>query len=85
VPCDYERCWAEHKARVGIKPNTLFIFMIVIRRAVQKDKAYTVIFLKGEEPRWILTSDYEDARILQIYKQDKKYEGIENDFTDFDL
>ena len=85
MPCDYERCWAEHKARVGIKPNTLFILMIVIRRAVDKDRAYTVIFLKGEEPKWIPTSDYEHARILQIYKQDKKYEGIENDFTDFDL
>jgi hypothetical protein len=59
--------------------------MIVIRRAVQKDKAYTVIFLKGEEPRWIPTTDYEHGRILQIYKQDKKYEGIENDFTDFML
>lgn len=59
--------------------------MIVIRRAVQKDKAYTVIFLKGEEPRWIPTSDYEHVRILQIYKQDKKYEGILNDFTDYDL
>ena len=85
MPCDYGRCWAEHKARVGIKPSTLFILMIVIRRAVDKDRAYTVIFLKGEEPKWIPTSDYEHARILQIYKQDKRYEGILNDFTDFDL
>lgn len=85
MPCDYRRCWAEHKARVGIKPNTLFILMIVIRRAVDKDRAYTVIFLKGEPPKWIPTSDYEHARILEIYKQDKKYEGIHNDFTDFDL
>ena len=57
--------------------------MLVIRRAVDKNKSYTVIFLKGEEPKWIITSDYEHARILQIYKQDKKYEGIINDFTDF--
>lgn len=62
----------------------LFILMIVIRRAVDKNKSYTVIFLKGEEPKWIITSDYEHARILQIYKQDKKYEGIINDFNDFD-
>jgi hypothetical protein len=61
----------------------LFIFMIMIRRAVNKDKSYTVIFLQGEEPRWIPTNDYEHARILQIYKQDRYYEGIENDFTDF--
>jgi len=57
--------------------------MIVIRRAVNKNKSYTVIFLKGEEPKWILTSDYEHQRILEIYKQDKPYEGIENDFTEF--
>lgn len=59
--------------------------MIVIRRAVDKNKSYTVIFLKGEEPKWIITSDYEHARILQIYKQDRRYEGIINDFNDFDL
>ena len=59
--------------------------MIVIRRAVDKHKAYTVIFLKGEEPKWILTSDYEHQRILEIYKQDKYYEGIENDFKDFQI
>jgi hypothetical protein len=59
--------------------------MVVIRRAVDKNKSYTVIFLKGEEPKWIITSDYEHARILQIYKQDRKYKGIINDFNDFDL
>ena len=59
--------------------------MVVIRRAVDKNKSYTVIFLKGEPPKWIITSDYEHARILQIYKQDRKYEGIINDFNDFDL
>ena len=59
--------------------------MIMIRRAVDKDRAYTVIFLRGEEPKWIITSDYEHQRILEIYKQDKRYEGILNDFTDFDL
>ena len=56
--------------------------MILIRRAVDKHKAYTVIMLKGEEPRWIPTTDYEHQRILEIYKQDKYYEGIENDFTE---
>lgn len=57
--------------------------MIIIRRAVDKNKSYTVIFLKGEDPKWIPTSDYEHQRILEIYKQDKPYEGIENDFTEF--
>ena len=57
--------------------------MIVIRRAVDKHKAYTVIMLKGEEPKWIPTSDYEHNRIMEIFKQDKAYEGIINDFTDY--
>jgi len=59
--------------------------VLVIRRAVDKNKSYTVIFLKGEAPKWIPTSDYEHQRILEIYKQDKRYEGILNDFTDLDL
>ncbi|NDB83773.1 MAG: hypothetical protein EB127_13760 [Alphaproteobacteria bacterium] len=59
--------------------------MIVIRRAVDKHRAYTVIFLKGEEPKWIPTSDYEHQRILEIFKQDRYYEGIENDFKDYHL
>ncbi len=62
-----------------------FIYMIIIRRAVDKNKSYTVIFLKGEPPKWIPTNDYEHQRILEIYKQDKRYEGILNDFTDLDL
>ena len=57
--------------------------MIVIRRATDKHKTYTVIMLKGEEPKWIPTSDYEHNRILEIFKQDKAYEGIINDFTDY--
>jgi len=63
----------------------VYIYMIMIRRAVDKNRAYTVIFLKGEPPKWIPTSDYEHQRILEIYKQDKRYEGILNDFTDLDL
>ena len=58
--------------------------MLVIRRAVDKHRSYTVIFLKGEPPKWIPSSDYEHNRILEIYKQDKPYEGIINDFSDID-
>jgi hypothetical protein len=61
------------------------IHMLIIRRMVDKNKSYTAIFLKGEPPRIFPTTDYEHARILQIYKQDKKYEGILNDFTDVDM
>jgi len=56
--------------------------MILIRRQVDRDRAYTAIFLPGEPPRVFPTSDYEHARILQIYKQDRAHPGIENDFSD---
>jgi hypothetical protein len=59
--------------------------MIVIRRLVDRQKAYTAIFLPGEEPRIFPTTEYEHGRILQIYKQDRAYEGIVNDFSDYDL
>ena len=57
--------------------------MILIRRAVDSKKAYTVIMLPGEPAKLIPTTDYEHQRILEIYKQDKYYEGIENDFSEF--
>ena len=62
----------------GITSNTL-----VIRRMVDKHRSYTAIFLKGEEPKIFPTSDREHARILEIYKQDRLYENIINDFRDF--
>ncbi len=59
--------------------------MITIRRLVDRHRAYTGIFLPGVEPRIFPTSDYEHARILKIYLQDRPYEGIHNDFTEFAL
>jgi hypothetical protein len=59
--------------------------MIVIRRLTDRRRAYTAIFLKGEPPLIFPTSDQEHGRILEIYKQDKPYEGVHNDFTDFKL
>lgn len=59
--------------------------MLVIRRATLDKRSYTVIMLRGEEPKWIPTTDYEHQRILEIYKQDKRYEGILNDFSDYDI
>ena len=56
--------------------------MVVIRRLVDRRRAYTGIFLRGEPPQIFPTSDYEHARILQIYKQDKFHDGIVNDFSD---
>ena len=69
----------------GSNPSSPTILMIVIRRATLDRRSYTVIMLKGEEPKWIPTTDYEHQRILEIYKQDKPYDGIENDFTDFNI
>ena len=57
--------------------------MLVIRRLVDQQRAYTAIFLKGEPPKIFPTTDYEHARILQIYMQDRPYHGIHNDYTDF--
>ena len=58
--------------------------MLVIRRLVDRRRAYTELMLPGEPPKIFPTSDAEHARILQIYKQDRAYPGIVNDFTDFD-
>ncbi len=59
--------------------------MLVIRRLVDRQRAYTAIFLKGEPPQIFPTTEQEHGRILQIYKQDKRHPDILNDFTDFDL
>jgi hypothetical protein len=59
--------------------------MIVIRRLVDRRRAYTGIFLPGEPPKIFPTTDPEHARILQIYKQDRPHEGIVNDFSEFQI
>ncbi len=59
--------------------------MIVIRRLVDRRRAYTAIFLQGEPPQIFPTSEQEHGRILQIYKQERRHEGIINDFSEFDL
>lgn len=59
--------------------------MLVIRRMVDRRRAYTALLLPGEPPRIFPTTDHEHARILQIFKQDRPYEGICNDFSAFEL
>ena len=59
--------------------------MVVIRRMIDRHRAYTAIFLPGEPPKIFPTSDQEHARVLQIYKQDRAHPDIENDFTDYGL
>lgn len=57
--------------------------MMVIRRMVDRQRAYTAIMLPGEKPRIFPTSDHEHARILQVYLQDRPYEGVCNDFSEY--
>ncbi|MDP3071230.1 MAG: hypothetical protein Q8N18_13150 [Opitutaceae bacterium] len=59
--------------------------MIVIRRMVDRQRAYTAIMLPGEPPKIFPTTDHEHARILQIYLQDRPHEGVHNDFSEFAL
>lgn len=57
--------------------------MVVIRRMVDRHRAYTAILLPGEPPKIFPTTDHEHARVLQIFKQDRAHEGICNDFSDY--
>jgi hypothetical protein len=59
--------------------------MIVIRRMLDRHRAYTAIFLPGESPRIFPTSEQEHARILEIFKQDRPHVGIINDFSEYDF
>ncbi len=59
--------------------------MLVIRRMDDGKRSYTAMFLPGEEPRVFPTTDQEHARILQIFKQDKPYEGVWNDFAAYGI
>ena len=70
-------------AKKPIRP--MLAAMIVIRRLIDRHRAYTAIFLPGEEPRIIPTTDYEHGRILQVYKQDRPHADVLNDFTDFGM
>lgn len=76
------------KEQVPLAPGPLphqLPAVVVIRRLVDSRRAYTAIFLPGEDARVFPTSDYEHNRVLQIFRQDKPYAGILNDFTDFAL
>ncbi|HUL52811.1 MAG TPA: hypothetical protein VLT83_05310 [Opitutaceae bacterium] len=59
--------------------------MLVVRRMTDSRRSYTALFLPGEPARIFATSDHEHARILEIYKQDRRHRDVLNDFTDYDL
>jgi hypothetical protein len=59
--------------------------MILIRRMDDGKRSYTAIFLPGEPPRIFPTSNQEHARVMQIFKQDRPYEDVLNDFTEYEI
>ena len=59
--------------------------MLVIRRMDDGKRSYTTLFLPGEPARIFPTSEQEHARILQIYKQDRPYPDVLNDFTEYGI
>lgn len=59
--------------------------MLLIRRMDDGKRSYTAIFLPGEPARIFPTSNQEHARILQIYKQDRPYPDVLNDFTEYEI
>ncbi|MCH6254949.1 hypothetical protein MLD52_00195 [Puniceicoccaceae bacterium K14] len=56
--------------------------MLVIRRKITREQAFTVFMLPGVYKEWP-TSDYEHQEILKLYKQDKLYRDIVNDFSEY--
>jgi hypothetical protein len=59
--------------------------MLLIRRMDDGKRSYTAMFLPGEPARIFPTSNQEHARILQIYRQDKPYRDVLNDFTEYQI
>ena len=85
----YEELLGLERRGVALPPDFLGVRflhpMIVIRRMVDRRRAYTAIFLPGEAPKIFPTDDAEHARILQVYKQDRPHDGILNDFSELDF
>jgi hypothetical protein len=68
-----------------IPPDLFLPRMLVIRRLDDGKRSYTAMFLPGQPAKIFPTSNHEHARILQIYKQDRAYPDVLNDFTDYGL
>ncbi len=58
--------------------------MLTIRRKVTFHQGYTVLMLPGDYKE-IPTNEREHAEILKLYKQDKPYPDIINDFTEYGI
>lgn len=59
--------------------------MLVIRRMETRERGYTVLMLGGDYYKQIPTSMHEHNEILRLFKQDRRYPGIVNDFSEFGL
>lgn len=59
--------------------------MLIVRRKVTFNQGYTVLMLPGGYYKEIPTNEREHAEILKLYKQDKPYQDVVNDFTDYKL
>jgi hypothetical protein len=59
--------------------------MLVIRRMETRTQGYTVMMLGPDYRVQFPTSMHEHERILQIYKQDRRYRDVCNDFTEYGL
>ena len=70
---------------LGLMSMTMKVLaiMVSIRRKRTFSQSFTVIiFDKYNRYEWP-TSEYEHGEIMKIFKQDKPYEGILNDFTTY--
>lgn len=55
--------------------------MVSIRRKHTRNQSYTVIVFDKDNIHEWPTNDYEHNKIMEIFKQDKYYEDILNDYT----
>lgn len=58
--------------------------VLVIRRKVTREQSYTVLMLPGYHKEWP-TTEREHLEILKVFKQDRRYEDILNDFAEYGL
>lgn len=58
--------------------------MLVIRRKVTRNQGYTVLMLPGYHREWP-TSEHEHREIEKLFLQDRAYEDIVNDFSEYRL
>tara|TARA_A100001515_G_scaffold135107_1_gene125787 strand:- start:67 stop:258 length:192 start_codon:yes stop_codon:yes gene_type:complete len=54
---------------------------VSIRRKVSRRQSYTVIMFDKDNIHEWPTNEHEHCEIMKIFKQDKPYEGIINDYT----